>query len=383
MFYQSSKNGKVVYWVKIWRSMMSWRALLTVVAMLIAAVIATGGLQADTKDGAKGTVKAVLFVKPDCPDCGRILMPLLDELQLQHGDGLQILVVDNASSTGGRLYLEALVDGVLTPGQSLPIVVVGSMVLDGIETIGQAFSRVVDEALAQGGTTWPDIDGIASVLTAISDRTPVDGVFFFEVGSSGRGTLLWQQAQRNFRQDVIGNGVAVAVLVVMVLVWAWSAYRMGWGTPSGTAPGLWLTPVWMAVGLVASGYLLVTGLADTPAVCGPVGDCNAVQQSDYAYLFGIIPVALLGVLSYGWIICLWLYFRFSRSETTMRSLAMPAAWATAFIGVAFFIYLTFLEPFVIGATCAWCLTSAVALTLQLLVLNDPAKTTWNRLFGQG
>jgi uncharacterized membrane protein len=35
-------------------------------------------------------------------------------------------------------------------------------------------------------------------------------------------------------------------------------------------------------------------------------------------------------------------------------------------GVLFSIYLTFLEPFVIGATCAWCLSSAVIMTLLLL-----------------
>jgi len=37
------------------------------------------------------------------------------------------------------------------------------------------------------------------------------------------------------------------------------------------------------------------------------------------------------------------------------------------IGVLFSIYLTFLEPFVIGATCAWCLSSAVIMTLLLLL----------------
>jgi uncharacterized membrane protein len=35
------------------------------------------------------------------------------------------------------------------------------------------------------------------------------------------------------------------------------------------------------------------------------------------------------------------------------------------IGLLFSIYLTFLEPFVIGATCAWCLTSAIIITLLL------------------
>jgi len=34
----------------------------------------------------------------------------------------------------------------------------------------------------------------------------------------------------------------------------------------------------------------------------------------------------------------------------------------AWFGVLFTIYLTFLEPFVIGATCMWCITSAILMT---------------------
>ena len=34
-------------------------------------------------------------------------------------------------------------------------------------------------------------------------------------------------------------------------------------------------------------------------------------------------------------------------------------------GMSFSIYLTFLEPFVIGATCMWCLSSAVIMLLLL------------------
>jgi uncharacterized membrane protein len=40
-------------------------------------------------------------------------------------------------------------------------------------------------------------------------------------------------------------------------------------------------------------------------------------------------------------------------------------WWFALVGVLFSIYLTYLEPFVIGATCAWCITSAIAMTLIL------------------
>jgi uncharacterized membrane protein len=40
-------------------------------------------------------------------------------------------------------------------------------------------------------------------------------------------------------------------------------------------------------------------------------------------------------------------------------------------GVLFSIYLTFLEPFVIGATCMWCISSAV-LMIILLLISTPA-----------
>jgi uncharacterized membrane protein len=38
----------------------------------------------------------------------------------------------------------------------------------------------------------------------------------------------------------------------------------------------------------------------------------------------------------------------------------------------FSLYLTYLEPFVIKAVCAWCLTSAVIMTLLMLLSIGPA-----------
>jgi uncharacterized membrane protein len=40
-----------------------------------------------------------------------------------------------------------------------------------------------------------------------------------------------------------------------------------------------------------------------------------------------------------------------------------ALFAMTGLGTLFSIYLTFLEPFVIGATCMWCLSSATIMTL--------------------
>jgi uncharacterized membrane protein len=49
-------------------------------------------------------------------------------------------------------------------------------------------------------------------------------------------------------------------------------------------------------------------------------------------------------------------------------------------GTLFSIYLTFLEPFVIGATCAWCLTSAIIMTALLWLSITPGKLAFTSLF---
>jgi len=45
-------------------------------------------------------------------------------------------------------------------------------------------------------------------------------------------------------------------------------------------------------------------------------------------------------------------------------------------GLLFFIYLTFLEPFVIGATCAWCISSAIIMTLITLFSTAVVLNAW-------
>jgi uncharacterized membrane protein len=102
------------------------------------------------------------------------------------------------------------------------------------------------------------------------------------------------------------------------------------------------------------------------AVCGPIGDCNAVQTSEYAYLFGI-PIGVLGVVGYVAILATWAWGAW-RADNRV-TLALPLM--TAF-GVLFSIYLTYLEPFVIGSVCVWCLTSAVVMTLLLLLSVETA-----------
>jgi uncharacterized membrane protein len=73
-----------------------------------------------------------------------------------------------------------------------------------------------------------------------------------------------------------------------------------------------------------------------------------------------IPIGVIGLAGYAVILVFWL---------VTQSLDAPVyrigLLGTVFIGTAFSIYLTCLEPFVIGATCAWCLLSALTILLLL------------------
>jgi uncharacterized membrane protein len=105
-----------------------------------------------------------------------------------------------------------------------------------------------------------------------------------------------------------------------------------------------------------------------------------VQQSSYAFLFGVLPVGVLGVVGYAAFILLWAGARLLSGRAL--DLARVALFAIAVVGTLFSIYLTFLEPFVIGATCAWCLTSAILQTVLLWLTADPARAAVARFRGK-
>jgi len=133
----------------------------------------------------------------------------------------------------------------------------------------------------------------------------------------------------------------------------------------------WLIPVLSLIGLGVAGYLAYVEVNQVEAICGPVGNCNTVQQSSYAMLFGIFPIGVLGVLGYLVIIILWLTGNLDLE--VWQKTTNILLWIITLIGVLFSVYLTFLEPFVIGATCLWCLSSAVIMTILFLIATQNFK----------
>lgn len=129
------------------------------------------------------------------------------------------------------------------------------------------------------------------------------------------------------------------------------------GWPSETALRVALGVV-AACGLAVSGYLTaVRASGDDPAcVVGGAG-CQTVQDSEYSELAGI-PVAVLGLVAYGTLLV---------AALMPGPLGRALGLFTAVVGVGFSAWLTYAEFVLIEAVCAWCVTSAVLITLALVL----------------
>lgn len=175
-----------------------------------------------------------------------------------------------------------------------------------------------------------------------------------------------------FQKDILANSLAVLVLLWMVASLGLVLYNFVMGNPSqGRRWPTWSIPLLAALGTGVSIYLTFIETTKSEAFCGPIGNCNSVQQSPYATLFGFLPVGVLGLLGYLAILVLSIGSHYL--PPNLRRLAWLSVWVMAIFGVLFSIYLTFLEPFVIGATCMWCLSSAVLITLILWAATPLAK----------
>lgn len=114
------------------------------------------------------------------------------------------------------------------------------------------------------------------------------------------------------------------------------------------------------LGLLLSIYLTLYKLGFTgPLVCGAGGACERVQNSQWGDFLGI-PVAAYGVG--GYLALLGVAVLGLQEEWENRP--EPTRWLVRLsgAGVAFTIYLKYLELFRIHAICRWCVVSAVLIT---------------------
>jgi uncharacterized membrane protein len=300
---------------------------------------------------AEVQVKALLFFNPSCPNCKKVLNEVLPPLARQYGSRLQVLPVD-ITTTEGKTILESAITAYSIPSnqQFVPLMLVGDTLLVGAEAIANQFPGMVEKNLASGGTNWPAIPGLAEYLKT-------QGLIVSAETDS-------RTSMEIFLADQPANTLAVLVLVMLVVSLVWSIVMAFSHEPQfmKTLPG-WVFPALLVIGTIIASYLSYTELTRSEVVCGVVGKCNAVQNSPYSKILGVIPIGWFGLAGYIAIGSAWLVQRFLSGIP--QAIASIAMFGFGIFGVSFSIYLTFLEPFVIGATCMWCLGSAFILALLL------------------
>ena len=378
-------------------------------------------------------VQVVLYFSPTCPHCHTVITETLPPLFAANG-GTPVVTYDQSVAPEDVAWylmsngqLQVLLVNVATPtGQAafgadnarlgieqagVPRLDVEDRYLVGSGDIPAELPGIVASGLAGSGVDWPPAPGLDEALAyfvesgavpapagraapslepsaapsiAPADTLPAESAVaptseasatpdaaFAAIpvgGDSGGGPL------DKFGQDPLGNGIATLVLLLLGL----SVIAAPLMAARGSLPTFpaWTTIVLAVAGMAVAGYLANVETSGSQAVCGPVGDCNAVQTSSYARLFGI-HIGVLGLVGYGSIALLWVVSRVARGALVEWALMLIALGAL--FGVTFSAYLTFLEPFVIGATCMWCITSALLMLALLWVSVGPGWAAWQRL----
>jgi len=355
---------------------------------------------------------------------------------------LEILLVNASRRRGNELYTASLNR---IPGDGgVPRLVFGDTVLIGDLDIPQRFPGLVRAALEAGGMDWPPLVGLADHLARLSQAQPtgadvhggaptsaapdttratVDSAHVPEPAASPETTQVVVDSARRpeptvlpdttptsedagaptatglgptgipgleavsrednasawakYGRDPVGSTLALAVLCGMVALMLWTPLGVRREQPTALD---WPVLALALAGIGVACYLTYIEATGTAAVCGPVGDCNTVQQSRYATVFGV-PVAAMGLVGYIGIVLAWGLARFRTG--VVAEWAKIGMFAITLLGTLFSIYLTFLEPFVIGATCAWCLSSAVLIAALHVYAVRSVGSAWSRLRDPG
>ncbi|MFZ2098281.1 MAG: vitamin K epoxide reductase family protein [Anaerolineales bacterium] len=341
------------------------KSLILLITLLLVIPLPSSILAAPAQS-EQPMVHAVLFYSNRCPYCEQVLTGILPTAQKKYQSQLSVLLVELATSKDvDNLYALAASFGLSKEQVTVPFMVIDRTVLVGVDDINSKLTDLIDHYLFLGGVDFPNIPLLSNMLT--------QGVQF-------NSSALYQQlvSQPALGSNNIGLALAWLTMVLMgiSLIYSIAMILRAFQGKSLRELKIWMNfaiPLLSMIGLGAAIYLSYVEITHTRALCGLFGDCNAVQSSPYARLFGILPIGLVGVFGYTAILAIWLWQRF-RVDAIAKT-AGPIMYGMALFGTLFSIYLTYLEIFVIHAVCMWCLSSTAIIT-ALMLLNLPPITHW-------
>ena len=371
--------------------------LLGVLVAMIVGLIWSGVSGVSAEGSQKPVVRAVLFHAEGCSHCQTVIDKVLPPLQLKHGDQLQIAMIEVSDKENYDYFRQIEESAKLPPERKgVPALFIADQILVGDQEIPQKLPGLIQKGLAAGGIDYPALPGlverlpqVAGDVGACSVSTPCPtptaqllALASNQVKSPGESAPTVNASVANAPlKEPVSNGFGLATAVELLLALS-VIYALGAAVLAGTGRTPPLLPEWTAsiipvlcvIGLGVAGYLTFVETQNVSAVCGPIGDCNSVQSSPYAKLFGFLPVGVLGLIGYIAIIAAWAWGRWGKG---ILAVYVPALLlAMALFGVLFSLYLTYIELAVILAVCIWCLTSAVLMALVLILAVGPAMGTF-------
>lgn len=338
---------------------MTRKIFLTAIALIVLLAVFAAPAQAQTEEAP--IVHAVMFWMSGCKHCEQTISLTLPPIREQYGSQLDLQII--------QIYSLEDIDALYALGESygipkhlvgVPFLVIGDEPLVGYDQIRLKLPGLIETHLAAGGVDFPERPELQPLLVAAPDA---------EAPTPASAPMDFPDAPAEMRDN--GFTLAIVVMVGMMLSLLYAVFRLLAAMFAAQAPApaptwvtAWAIPIISLAGIFVAGYLSYIEITFEQAFCGPVGDCNAVQSSSYARVFGVLPVGVLGGIGYLAILAAWWVGR--QKWGILSTYAPLTLFGMAFFGTIFSTYLTYLEPFVIKAVCIWCITSAILITLVML-----------------
>ena len=127
---------------------------------------------------------------------------------------------------------------------------------------------------------------------------------------------------------------------------------------------LWTSAGLCGLGILVAGYLVTKRFTGGSLACTRWAQCDVVNNSVYSQIYGV-PISVIGLA--GYLVLLALAFAAMWTEGRTQRQILLVSFVLSLGGVGFSAYLTYLEIYVIEALCAWCVASAIIITVLAIV----------------
>lgn len=335
----------------------------------------------------KPVVQIIMFWLKTCGHCDYIINEVLPPIKERYGDGLEILLIELVTQEDvDSLYETANILGIPKERVGVPFMIIGEGVLSGSQQIPMELPGLIETHLASGGLEYPNLPSLAKYLPQSGAEVIESSESLVEEEQpSITATAVPMDKAPASDESLLSStngftlaGIVLAGLGIALIISIFAILKSGSSLDILESPWLnWMIPVLALLGMGVAGYLVYVETASVQAFCGPVGDCNAVQNSSYAKIWGVLPVGVLGLIGYLGILIAWIIQEVRTDR--WADYAKLGILCMAVFGTLYSIYLTYLEIWVIRAVCVWCLTSAVLVALLMVFSVQPANLALDTL----